>query len=102
MTELEKVNAYSSIYLYSIVPIISVSGIFLAYFNHQHKYRKLVANGINPIEASRMIFNVPEATKPNLLILIGSIMFVIFTLAVGTSNIIFLKRLYLLDLLQLY
>ena len=62
MSELEKVNAYSSIYLYSlIVPIISVSGIFLAYFNHQHKYRKLVANGINPIEASRMVFNVPEA-----------------------------------------
>ena len=36
-----------------------------------------------------MIFNVPEATKPNMLIIIGSIMFVIFTLAVGTSNIVF-------------
>ena len=90
MTEFEKVNAYSNIYLYSlIVPIISVSGIFLAYLNQQNKFKKLVANGISPKKASRIIFNVPEATKPNMLIIIGSIMFVIFTLAVGTSNIIF-------------
>ena len=90
MTEFEKVNAYSNIYLYSlIVPIISVSGIFLAYLNRQNKYKKLVANGISPIKASRMIFNVPEATKPSMLIIIGSIMFVIFTLIIGTSNIIF-------------
>ena len=67
MTELEKVKAYGHIYLYSlIVPIISVSGIFLAYLNQQNKYKKLVANGINPIKASRMILNVPEATKPNM------------------------------------
>jgi hypothetical protein len=36
-----------------------------------------------------MIFVIPEMTKPNLLIIIGSIIFVIFTLAVGTSNVKF-------------
>jgi len=36
-----------------------------------------------------MIFNVPEVTNPNMLIVIGSILFVIFTLAIGTSNIEF-------------
>ena len=90
MTELEKVKAYGNIYLYSlIVPIISITGIFLAYINQKNKYNLLVANGISPSKASTMIFNVPEVTNPNMLIIIGSIIFVIFTLAIGTSNIEF-------------
>jgi len=87
MTELEKVTAYGNIYLYSlIVPIISVSGIFLSYFNQQKRYKLLISNGINPVKAANIIFNIPEVTKPNLLIIIGSIFFVIFTLLVGTSK----------------
>ena len=40
MTELEKINAYGKIYLYSlIVPLISISGIFLAYINKQNKLK---------------------------------------------------------------
>ena len=89
MTELEKVTAYGNIYLYSlIVPLISVSGIFLSYFNQQKRYKLLISNGINPIKAANIIFNTPEETKPNLLIIIGSIFFVIFTLVVGTSNMV--------------
>ena len=87
MTELEKVTAYGNIYLYSlIVPIISVSGIFLSYFNQQKRYKLLISNGINPKKAANIIFNIPEVTKPNLLIIIGSLFFVIFTLLVGTSK----------------
>ena len=90
MTELEKVTAYGNIYLYSlIVPIISVSGIFLSYFNQQKRYKLLINNGINPIKAGNMIFGIPEITKPNLLIIIGSIIFVAFTLFMGTSKIPF-------------
>ena len=90
MTELEKVTAYGNIYLYSlIVPIISVSGIFLSYFNQQKRYKLLISNGINPKKAANIIFNIPEVTKPNLLIIIGSIFFVIFTLFVGTSKMAF-------------
>ena len=44
---------------------------------------------MEPLKAKNMIFVIPEMTKPNLLIIIGSIIFVIFTLAVGTSNIKF-------------
>ena len=44
---------------------------------------------MEPLKAQNMIFVIPEMTKPNLLIIIGSIIFVIFTLAVGTSNIKF-------------
>ena len=90
MTELEKIKAYGEIYLYSlIVPLISISGIVLAYFSKQNKYRLLVKNGINAQKAKSMIFTIPEITKPNLLIIIGSIIFVFFTLAIGTSNIQF-------------
>ncbi|MDC1134085.1 hypothetical protein OAT42_04080 [Alphaproteobacteria bacterium] len=90
MTELEKINAYGEIYLYSlIVPIISISGIILAYFNKQEKLNALIKNGIEPLKAKNMIFAIPEITKPNLLIIIGSIIFVFFTLAIGTSSIKF-------------
>ena len=52
MTELEKINAYGKIYLYSlIVPLISISGIFLAYINKQNKLKSLIKNGIAPIKA---------------------------------------------------
>jgi hypothetical protein len=90
MTELEKISAYGDIYLYSlVVPIISISGIILAYFNKQNKLKTLIRNGMEPLKAKNMIFVIPEMTKPNLLIIIGSIIFVIFTLAVGTSNVKF-------------
>ncbi len=90
MTELEKINAYGKIYLYSlIVPLISISGIFLAYINKQNKLNSLIKNGIAPLKAKGMVFISPELTKPNLLIIIGSIIFVLFTLFIGTSKIQF-------------
>jgi hypothetical protein len=88
MTEIEKVKAYGNIYLFSlIVPVISISGIFLAYLLQQNKYKLLLAKGVGAKKASQMIFNVPVATNPNFLIIVGSIIFVIFTLTIGTSNI---------------
>ena len=45
MTALEKISAYGDIYLYSlVVPIISISGIILAYFNKQNKLKTLINN----------------------------------------------------------
>ena len=72
MTELEKISAYGDIYLYSlVVPIISISGIILAYFNKQNKLNALIKNGMEPLKAKNMIFSIPEITKPNLLIIIA-------------------------------
>ena len=90
MTELEKINAYAKIYLYSlIVPLISISGIFLAYVNKQNKLKSLIKNGVAPAKARRLIFTIPELTKPNILIIVGSIIFVFFTLFIGTSKMQF-------------
>ena len=90
MNELDKVQAYSRIYLYSlIVPLISVSGILIAYFNRQNKYKSLIKNGINIEKAKKLAFPIPEIIKPNLLIIIGSIIFVFFTLTIGTSSLKF-------------
>jgi hypothetical protein len=45
MNELDKIQAYSKIYLYSlIVPLISISGIFIAYLNKKNKYKSLIKN----------------------------------------------------------
>ena len=90
MTELEKINAYAKIYLYSlIVPLISISGIFLAYVNKKNKLKSLIKNGVAPAKARRLIFTIPELTKPNILIIVGSIIFVFFTLFIGTSKMQF-------------
>ena len=90
MTELEKIKAYGDIYLYSlIVPLISISGVFLAYLNKKNKYASLISNGMSPQKAKGLIFAIPELTKPNILIIVGSIIFVFFTLFIGTSNIQF-------------
>jgi MFS family permease len=98
MNELDKIQAYSKIYLYSlIVPLISISGIFIAYLNKKNKYKSLIKNGVNIEKAKKIVFPIPEIIKPNLLIIIGSIIFVFFTLTIGTSFSIILFLLFKLS-----
>ena len=93
MSELEKVKAYSQVYLYSlIVPIISISGIFLAYLIKNKEYKSLINNGISIQKAKNLIFPNHSKTDPNMYIILGSIFFVIFTLLMGTSKIKFAQE----------
>ena len=90
MTELEKVRAYSQIYLYSlIVPLISISGIFAAFLAKKNQFNQLINNGIDHEKAKEIVYPYNKHTDPNLLIIIGSVIFVIFTLTIGTLNIKF-------------
>ena len=90
MSELDKVNAYSQVYLYSlIVPIISISGILLAFVIKNKEYKSLISNGISVKKAKNLLFPQQSKTDPNMYIIIGSFIFVIFTLLMGASKLKF-------------
>ena len=79
LSEAEKITIYGNIYLYAlIIPFISLSGIMLAsYLKNSNNFS---AN------------NKTVITKPNWWILGGSLIFVIFTVGIGTSKIKFAQE----------
>jgi len=85
----EKISLYGSIYIYAlIIPIVSVLGIFLASFLKKQKREKLIKKGLSGFESE-----LPkEKTEVNWWILGGSLVFVIFTLSVGSFNLPFAQE----------
>ena len=86
LSESERVQLYADIYLYALmIPLISILGVILAGIL---KRRRLNRSKTNPTESQK--FSVKDtATSINWTILIGSLIFVIFSISVGSSNISF-------------
>src|SRR6202008_3484397 len=75
-------------YLMSLsIPAISVAGVVLAFFVRQRDLQRLVARGIAPAEAKRLLDRPEELPAPNWWILGGSLAFVAFTLAMGLGDL---------------
>ena len=56
LSEAEKVAIYRQIYLIAmVIPFISVFGVALAYFLKQRDLRRLVAQGVNPANARKLL-----------------------------------------------
>ena len=90
MSENEKIITYGKIYLYSlIVPGISVIGVIFSYINSKSRLNELVKNGLAIEKAYYLVYPISKITKPNPSIIIGSILFVIFTISIGFSKIPF-------------
>ena len=89
LEQTEKISLYGSIYIYAlIIPIVSVIGIFLASFLKSQKRKKLIQKGFSGLEAE-----IPkEKTEINWWILGGSLVFVIFTLSVGSFRLPFAQE----------
>ena len=89
LEQTEKISLYGSIYIYAlIIPIVSVIGIFLASFLKSQKRKKLIQKGFSGLEAE-----IPkEKTEINWWILGGSLVFVIFTLTVGSFRLPFAQE----------
>ncbi|ARJ49468.1 hypothetical protein [Candidatus Pelagibacter sp. RS40] len=89
LEQTEKISLYGSIYIYAlIIPIVSVMGIFLASFLKSQKRKKLIQKGFSGLEAE-----IPkEKTEINWWILGGSLLFVIFTLSVGSFRLPFAQE----------
>jgi len=90
LSEAQKVAIYRKIYLTAmVIPLVSVLGVALSFFLRRRDYKRLVAGGMDPAVAAKLLAEPEERPAPNWWILGGSIGFVAFTLGMGFSRIPF-------------
>ena len=88
LEQTEKISLYGSIYIYALaIPIVSVAGVFLASYLKKSKINKLKSMGLSFSDIKK-----DEKTKVNWWILGGSLIFVIFTLTIGSLKIPFAQE----------
>lgn len=88
LEQAEKINLYGSIYIYAlIIPLVSIFGVILAKYLRNKKIKILKSQGLE-FKNERGT----EKTKVNWWILGGSLIFVIFTLSVGSFNVPFAQE----------
>ena len=93
LSEPEKIEIYGRIYLYAlIIPIVSVSGVFLAMYLKRQRLDKLKKSGVSDEELKKLMTEFEVSTQPNWWILGGSLVFVIFTLGVGILKVPFAQE----------
>ena len=89
LEQADKISLYGSIYIYAlIIPIVSVLGIFLASYLKNQKKRKLIEQGLEGDQD----YTPSEKTEVNWWILGGSLVFVIFTLGIGSFKVPFAQE----------
>ena len=89
LEQTDKISLYGSIYIYAlIIPIVSVLGIFLASYLKNQKERKLIEQGLE----GNQDYAPSEKTEVNWWILGGSLVFVIFTLGIGSFKVPFAQE----------
>ncbi len=89
LEQADKINLYGSIYIYAlIIPIVSVLGIFLASYLKNQKKKKLIEQGLEGDQD----YAPSEKTEVNWWILGGSLVFVIFTLGIGSYKVPFAQE----------
>ena len=93
LSESEKIEIYGRIYLYAlIIPVVSVSGVFLAMYLKKKRLEQLIKSGVGDEELNRLTTEFEVTTEPNWWILGGSLVFVIFTLGVGILKVPFAQE----------
>ncbi|MFH0342152.1 MAG: hypothetical protein ACHBNF_08480 [Chromatiales bacterium] len=84
----EIAQIYRDVYLMALsIPAISVLGVVSASLLKARDRRRLLRTGKSRAEVQALILENVDPTKPNWWILGGSLLFVVFTLAVGLGNL---------------
>ena len=88
MSEAAKLQVYVDIFqLALLIPLVSVIGVSLGGYLKWRDARRLQRRGYPWREAWHQVQGQFEKTEPNWWILIGSLLFVIFTIGIGLSTI---------------
>lgn len=88
MPEAEKARIYRDVYLMALViPLISVAGVVLAAAIQRRDERRLREQGVAAARARALVTTEEEPPEPNWWILGGSLVFVVFTLTMGFSDL---------------
>ena len=85
----EKIQLYASVYLYALViPLVSVGGVFLANYLQKRRHLRIQEKDNFTLETSIQ----EKRPEVNWTILIGSLIFVLFSLGVGSFNVYFAQE----------
>ena len=88
LSEDQKVDIYRQIYLMAMfIPVISVTGVFIAMWIRRRDARRLRAQGHSAGEIDMLLSGRTAITTPNWWILGGSALFAAFTIGMGFSDI---------------
>ncbi len=88
LPQAEIAQIYRDVYLMALsIPAISVLGVVSASLLKARDRRRLLLAGKSRAEVQALILENVDPTKPNWWILGGSLLFVVFTLAVGLGNL---------------
>ena len=88
MSEEMKVAIYADIYLLALViPLVSISGVILGGILLRRRARVLVAQGHDHSSIDKLLFAPTGETHANWWILGGSLVFVVFTVTMGVSEV---------------
>lgn len=90
MPEAVKVETYRNIYLMALViPAISVIGVMSHTLLKRRRVRQLTAQGLSPDEVRHAVMEPVDTPPPNWWILGGSLAFVVFTVSIGLSDLVY-------------
>jgi len=88
MSEEMKISIYGDIYLMALaIPILSISGVILGGILLRRRARHLRELGEDHAAIDQLLFAPAAETSPNWWILGGSLVFAIFTLGMGVSQV---------------
>lgn len=93
MTAEEKLTVYGRIYLSALlIPLLSISGVALGSWFTARQLSQLQHAGKSRQDALAIIHPSAETTEPNWWILGGSLIFVLFTIATGLSDLAYAQE----------
>ncbi len=88
MSEAQKVQGYLYVYWIALViPLLSVLGVVIAAGLKAHIRHKLESKGLSQTQIAQALESHSVPTTPNWTILLGGLGFVLFTLAIGLSQV---------------
>ena len=88
MSEDAKIVIYGKIYLLAlIIPVVSVTGVILGGIMLRRRARRMEALGHDHSSIDKLLFAPDAEARPNWWILGGSLVFAIFTVGMGVSDV---------------
>jgi hypothetical protein len=88
MSEEMKIDVYANIYLLALtIPVISVLGVILGGIMLHRRARQMEALGHDHSNIDKLLFAPDTETHPNWWILGGSLVFAVFTVSMGVSDV---------------
>ncbi|HUT50488.1 MAG TPA: hypothetical protein VM325_14195 [Alphaproteobacteria bacterium] len=94
LSEAENAAVYTDIYLMALfIPVVSVAGVVLGMVSVRRRAAGLRREGFDEEKVRAMVYVQEDVeTRPNWLILGGSLVFVAFTIGIGLANVPFAKE----------